>query len=185
MARSWYILQIFTGYEKKLQTVLNQMIEDGTLDSNVVIQVKVPTEEVVEIKNGKKRTKNNLILPGYLMLELDLPQLGWMATCSKIRRVQGVNGFVGVKPTEKPRPISTDEAKKILQQAGELKGEKVVKVTQNFEIGETVKITEGPFATFNGQIEEVMADKNKLRVNVQIFGRATPVEVDLLQVEKV
>lgn len=185
MARSWYILQIFTGYEKKLQTTLNQMIEDGTLDSNVVIQVKVPSEEVVEIKNGKKRTKENLILPGYLMIEMDLPQLGWMATCSKIRRVQGINGFVGVKPTEKPRPISTDEAKKILQQAGELKGEKVVKVTQNFEIGETVKIIDGPFGSFSGQIEEINAEKSKLRVNVQIFGRATPVEVEILQVEKI
>jgi transcriptional antiterminator NusG len=119
------------------------------------------------------------------MIEMDLPQLGWKNTCSLIRRIQGVTGFVGVKPSEKPRPISTDEAKNILQMAGELKGEKTVRIKQNFEVGETVKITEGPFATFSGAIEEVIAEKNKLKVNVQIFGRATPVEVDVLHVEKI
>ncbi|MBP3366392.1 MAG: transcription termination/antitermination factor NusG [Treponema sp.] len=185
MARSWYILQIYTGYEQKIHRTLNSMLQEGKLDANVVFQVKVPTEEVVDVSNGKKRIKNNLILPGYIMIEMDLPQIGWKATCSQIRRIQGVTGFVGVKPSERPRPISTDEAKNILQMAGELKGEKQVRIKQNFEIGETVKITEGPFATFSGAIEEVNTEKNRLRVNVQIFGRATPVEVDILQVEKI
>jgi transcriptional antiterminator NusG len=185
MARSWYILQIYTGYEQKISRTLNSMLEEKKLDSNIVFQVKVPMEEVVEVSNGKKHVKNNLILPGYIMIEMDLPQLGWKNTCSLIRRIQGVTGFVGVKPSEKPRPISTDEAKNILQMAGELKGEKTVRIKQNFEVGETVKITEGPFATFSGAIEEVIAEKNKLKVNVQIFGRATPVEVDVLHVEKI
>ncbi len=185
MARSWYILQTYSGYEQKIQRTLNTMLEEQKLCSDIVFQVKAPMEEVVEISNGKKHTRNKLILPGYIMIEMDLPQLGWKDTCSMIRRVQGVTGFVGVKPAEKPRPVSTEEAKRILQMAGELKGEKQVRVKQNYEIGETVKITEGPFATFSGVIEEVNTEKNKLRVNVQIFGRATPVEVDILQVEKI
>lgn len=185
MARSWYILQTYSGYEQKIQRTLATMLTEQKLDSNIVFQVKVPMEEVVEISNGKKHVRNNLILPGYIMIEMDLPQIGWKNTCSLIRRVQGVTGFVGVKPSEKPRPISTDEAKNILQMAGELKGEKQVRIKQNFEVGETVKITEGPFATFSGAIEDINTEKNKLRVNVQIFGRATPVEVDVLQVEKI
>lgn len=119
------------------------------------------------------------------MIEMNLPQVGWKNTCAQIRRIQGVTGFVGTNPSERPRPISADEAKNLLQAAGELKGEKSVRIKQNFEIGDQVKITEGPFASFSGAIEDVNAEKNKLRVNVQIFGRATPVEVDILQVEKI
>ena len=185
MAKSWYILHTFTGYEQKVERTINQLIEAGDIDSAVLTQVKVPTEEVVEIRNGKKHSRNNKLLPGYIMLEMDLPQLGWKKTCNAVRHIQGVNGFVGTNPNERPRPITQDEAVNILQAAGELKGEKVVRVKQNYEVGETVKITDGPFATFSGVIEEVNAEKNKLRVNVQIFGRATPVEVDVMQVEKI
>jgi len=185
MARSWYIVHTYTGYEQKIYRTINTLISENKLDPNVVIQVKVPTEEIVEVKNGKKQTRNSLLLPGYIMLELDLPQVGWKAVTSQIRAIQGVTGFVGVKPAEKPRPISPEEARNLLQQAGELKGEKSVRIKQSYEIGDQVKITEGPFATFSGAVEEVLADKNKLRVSVQIFGRATPVEVDLLQVEKI
>ena len=99
--------------------------------------------------------------------------------------VQLALGFVGTSPSERPRPISGEEAKRMLLAAGELKGEKAVRVKQSYDIGDNVKITEGPFATFSGTVEEVMAERNKLRVNVQIFGRVTPVEVDVLQVEKI
>lgn len=185
MSRSWYILQTYTGYEQKIFRTLNSMIEEGKLDGNVVTSVKLPTEEVVEVRDSKKRVRNNLLLPSYLMIEMDLPQLGWKDVCSSIRRIQGVNGFVGTKPSEKPHPISSEEAKRMLQMAGELRGEKQVRIKQNYEVGDNVKITDGPFSTFTGVVEEVNAEKNKLRVNVQIFGRATPVEVDVLQVEKV
>lgn len=185
MARSWYILHTYTGYEQKINRTLNTLLAENKLDPAVVLQIKVPTEEVVDVRNGKKHTRNNLILPGYIMIEMDLPQVGWKNTCAQIRRIQGVTGFVGTNPSERPRPISTDEAKNLLQAAGELKGEKSVRIKQNFEIGDQVKITEGPFASFSGAIEDVNAEKNKLRVNVQIFGRATPVEVDILQVEKI
>lgn len=184
MSKSWYILHTFTGYESKIEKTIHMMLDQGDLDAAIVCNVKVPVEEVVEIKNGKKVTRNNKFLPGYIMLELDLPDLGWKATCNAIRRIQGVTGFVGTNPSERPRPITADEAKNLLQKAGELKGEKPVHVKQTFAVGDQVKITDGPFATFSGAVEEVNMEKEKLRVMVQIFGRATPVEVDLLQVEK-
>ncbi len=185
MARSWYIIHVYTGYEQKIFRTLNEMIAEGQIDSSVLIQVKIPTEEVVEVRNNKKHVRNSLLLPGYVMAELDLPQIGWKNVCSQIRRIQGVTGFVGTKPNEKPRPISPDEAKRMLLAAGEIKGEKAVRIKQSYDVGDNVKITDGPFATFSGVIEEVNAERNKLRVNVQIFGRATPVEVDVLQVEKI
>ena len=185
MARSWYIVHVYTGYEQKINRTLSEMIAENKIDSSVLIQVKVPTEEVTEVRNNKKHVKNNLLLPGYIMVEMDLPQIGWKDVCSQIRRIQGVTGFVGTSPSERPRPISGEEAKRMLLAAGELKGEKAVRVKQSYDIGDNVKITEGPFATFSGTVEEVMAERNKLRVNVQIFGRVTPVEVDGLQVEKI
>ena len=185
MARSWYIVHVYTGYEQKINRTLSEMIAENKIDSSVLIQVKVPTEEVTEVRNNKKHVKNNLLLPGYIMVEMDLPQIGWKDVCSQIRRIQGVTGLVGTSPSERPRPISGEEAKRMLLAAGELKGEKAVRVKQSYDIGDNVKITEGPFATFSGTVEEVMAERNKLRVNVQIFGRVTPVEVDVLQVEKI
>ncbi|MBQ0002727.1 MAG: transcription termination/antitermination factor NusG [Treponema sp.] len=184
MSKNWYILHTYTGYEGKIERTIRTYLEAGDLDPAIVCNVKVPVEELVEIKDGKKRTRNNKFLPGYIMLELDLPDLGWKATCSAIRRIQGVTGFVGTNPNERPRPISAEEAKILLQKAGEIKGEKQVHVKQTFAVGDQVKINDGPFATFSGSVEEVNMEKEKLRVMVQIFGRATPVEVDLLQVEK-
>jgi transcriptional antiterminator NusG len=116
---------------------------------------------------------------------MELPDLGWKITCSAIRRIQGVTGFVGTPGGVRPQPISPDEARSILQKAGELKGDKSPRVKQSFAVGETVKIIDGPFDSFTGTIEEVNTERNKLRVMVGIFGRATPVEVDLLQVEKI
>lgn len=185
MAKNWYILHTYTGYEGKIERTLRSLIDSGDIDPAVVTDVKVPVEEVVEVRDGKKHTRNNKFLPGYIMLEMDLPQIGWKSTCSAIRRIQGVTGFVGTNPSDRPRPISTDEAKNLLQKAGEIKGEKTVRIKQTYDVGDQVKITDGPFATFSGSVEEVNAEKNKLRVTVQIFGRATPVEVDVLQVEKI
>ena len=184
MAKNWYILHTYAGYENNIEKTINTLLASGELDSSIVCSVKVPEEEVVEIKDGKKRTRKTKILPSYIMLELDLPDLGWKATCNTIRRIRGVTGFVGTNPSERPRPISAEEAKSLLLKAGEIKGEKNVKIKQNYAIGDQVKITEGPFATFSGSVEEIDPTKGKLRVMVQIFGRATPVEVDLLQVEK-
>lgn len=184
MSKNWYIVHTYTGYEKKVLRTVNTMLAAGELDSNIITDVKVPEEEVVEIKDGKRKTRKNLILPGYIMMELDLPEIGWKDLCGRVRHIQGVTGFVGTNLSERPRPISSEEAKNILLKAGEIKGEKSVKIKQSYAVGDQVKITDGPFATFSGSVEEIDADKGKLRVMVQIFGRATPVEVDLMQVEK-
>lgn len=185
MARNWYILHTYTGYEGKIERTIRSMIELGDLSPDVVLDVKVPMEDVIEIKDSKRRVTSKKFLPGYIMLELDLPDIGWKSTCSAIRRIAGVTGFVGTNPSERPRPISSDEAKSLLRKSGEVKGEKQLRMKQTFSVNESVKIIDGPFASFTGKIEEVNLEKNKLRVTVQIFGRSTPVEVDLLQVEKV
>ena len=185
MATGWYVLHTYSGYENKIEKTIRMMVESGELDKEQVRDVKVPSEEVVEVKDGKKRTMTKKFLPGYVLVELDLPDLGWKVACSKIKKIQGVTGFVGTPADRKPQPLSADEARSILQKSGELKGERPVRSRQSFAAGEQVKIIDGPFESFTGTIEEVNAEKNKLKVMVGIFGRNTPVEVDLLQVEKV
>jgi transcriptional antiterminator NusG len=139
---------------------------------------------VVEVRDGKKRTQVRKFLPGYILVELDLPDQDWKATTSKIRKIQGVTGFVGTPADRRPSPLTGDEARGILQKSGEIKGERPARARQSFAAGEQVKIIDGPFESFTGTIEEVNQEKNKLKVVVGIFGRNTPVEVDLLQVEK-
>jgi transcriptional antiterminator NusG len=160
------------------------LMDDGEFE-DVVFDIKVPAEQVVEVKEGKKKVSTKKFLPGYILLEMDLPDRNWKVFCSKIRRIQGVTGFVGSSPGVKPQPISSDEAKSILQKTGAMKGGKPLKPKQTFSAGESVRIIDGPFDSFTGNIEEVNTEKGKLRVMVGIFGRATPVEVDFLQVEKV
>lgn len=125
------------------------------------------------------------ILPGYILLEMDLPNIGWKYPCSMIRRIQGVTGFVGSRDGSKPQPISDEEARRIFQKTGDIKSDKAARPRQSFTIGERVKIIEGPFDTFTGTVEEVNLDRGKLKVMVGIFGRSTPVEVNFLQVEKI
>jgi transcriptional antiterminator NusG len=160
------------------------MIDHGELDKEIVRDVKVPSEEVVEVRDGKKRTQNRKFLPGYILIEMDLPEREWKATTSRIRKIQGVTGFVGTPADKRPSPLTGDEARGILQKSGEIKGERPVRARQSFAPGEQVKIVDGPFESFTGTIEEVNQEKGKLKVMVGIFGRNTPVEVDLLQVEK-
>jgi transcriptional antiterminator NusG len=184
MATGWYVLHTYSGYEDKIEKTIRVMTNMGELDREVVRDVKVPSEEVVEVRDGKKRTQIRKFLPGYILVEMDLPDNDWKTTCSKIKKIQGVTGFVGVPADKKPQPLQGDEARSILQKSGEIKGERLVRTRQSFSAGEQVKIIDGPFESFTGTIEEVNQEKNKLKVMVGIFGRNTPVEVDLLQVEK-
>lgn len=184
MSRSWYILQTYTGYENKIERSIKALLDSKEISSEVVLDVRVPVEEVVEIKDGKKRARKNKFLPGYIMLEMDLPEFGWKTTCSQLRRLQGVNGFVGTDPNTRPIPITKDEAMNLLQKSGVIKGEKQARVKQSYAVGDVVKINEGAFASFTGTIKEINTEKEKLSVEVQIFGRPTPVEVSFLQVEK-
>jgi transcriptional antiterminator NusG len=184
MATGWYVLHTYSGHENKIEKTIRMMIGNGELDKDVVRDMKVLSEEVVEVKDGKKRTQTRKFLPGYVLIEMDLPDLEWKVTCSKIKKIQGVTGFVGTPADRKPQPLTGDEARGILQKSGEIKGERPVRARQSFAAGEQVKIIDGPFESFTGTIEEVNQEKNKLKVMVGIFGRNTPVEVDLLQVEK-
>ena len=186
MATGWYVLHIYSGYENKIEKTIRMMVEMGELDREIVRDVKIPAEEITEVKDGKKRTLTKKFLPGYILVEMDLPDadMGWKIPCSKIKKIQGVTGFVGTQAGRKPQPLSGDEARAILQKTGEIKGERPARVRQTFAPGEQVKIIDGPFETFTGTIDEVNHEKNKLKVMVGIFGRNTPVEVDLLQVEK-
>jgi transcriptional antiterminator NusG len=184
MAKGWYVLHTYSGYENKIEKTLRKMIQEQNL-GEYIFDIKVPSEQVVEVKDGKKKVSTKKFLPGYILLEMDLPDQGWKPICSAIRRIPGVTGFVGSSPNMKPQPISQDEARMIFQKTGEIKGEKVLKPKQTFSVGESVRIIDGPFDSFTGTIEEVNLEKGKLRVMVGIFGRATPVEVDFLQVEKI
>jgi transcriptional antiterminator NusG len=184
MATGWYVLHTYSGYENKIEKTIRMMMGLGELDKEVVRDIKVPSEEVVEVRDGKKRTQVRKFLPGYILVEMDLPDLDWKAVCSKIKKIQGVTGFVGTPADRKPQPLTGDEARMILQKSGEIKGERPVRARQSFASGEQVKIIDGPFESFTGTIVEVNPEKNKLKVMVGIFGRNTPVEVDLLQVEK-
>ncbi|MDR1105149.1 MAG: transcription termination/antitermination protein NusG [Treponema sp.] len=184
MATGWYVLHTYSGYENKIEKTIHMMTGKGDLDKEVVRDVKVPSEAVVEVRDGKKRTQIRKFLPGYILVEMDLPDGDWKTPCSRIRKIPGVTGFVGTPADKKPQPLSGDEARTILQKSGEIKGERPVRTRQSFSAGEQVKIIDGPFESFTGTIEDVNQEKNKLRIMVGIFGRNTPVEVDLLQVEK-
>ena len=183
MAKGWYVLHTFTGHENKVEKFIRMLMDDGSL-GDAVFDVKVPSEEVVEVRNGKKRTVNKKFLPGYILIEMDLPDRGWKIPCTAIRKIQSVTGFVGTGLNSKPQPISADEAKSILQKTGAIKTERRLQAKQDFQVGEEVRIIEGPFESFKGTIEVVNQEKGKLRVMVGIFGRATPVEVSFAQVDR-
>jgi len=185
----WYVLHVYSGFENKIEKSIRNFIGTGELSAEIVKDIKIPTELVTDVRDGKKRTQTKKFLPGYILIEMELPDSppdAWKSTCQIIRKINGVTGFLGsTTGNKKPGPISKDEARGILQKTGEIKGERPVRVKQSFSAGEQVKITGGPFESFTGTIEEVNAEKNKLKVMVGIFGRNTPVEVDILQVEKV
>ena len=184
MAKEWYILHIFSGYEKRIERAIRQLIDNNTIPAGVISEIKIPEEELTEVKDGKKKVVKRKFLPGYILIEMDLPAVNWKGVCAPIRRIHVVTGFLGVVVDARPQAISAEEAKSVLQKSGEIKGEKP-RAAQIFAEGQQVKIIEGPFATFIGTVEEIMAERNKLRVMVPIFGRTTPVEVDMLQVELV
>ncbi len=185
MAKGWYVVHTYSGYENKIEKTIRKIMETDLSFCEVVSDIKIPTEEVVEVKDGVKKTVKRKILPSYILIEMELPEYQWETICSQIKRIQGVTGFVGSLEGRKPNPLSNEEFKSILQKTGEIKTDKNLRPKQSFATGEQVKIVEGPFETFTGVVEEVNIEKGRLRVLVGIFGRSTPVEVDFLQVEKI
>ncbi|MBN1699492.1 MAG: transcription termination/antitermination factor NusG [Spirochaetales bacterium] len=184
MAKGWFVVHVYSGQENKVEKQIRKLIDNGEL-SDYIFDVKVPSEDIIEVKDGKKRMTSKKFLPGYVLVELDLPEAGWKEVCAQVRKIPGVTGFVGSNRNQKPKPIEQDEAKVILQKIGEIKSEKILKPKMEFNVGEVVRIIDGPFNSFTGNIEEINYEKNKLRVMVGIFGRATPVELEFLQVEKI
>lgn len=184
MAKGWYVVHTYSGYENKVEKYIRKIMEAPTF-SEIIYDVKVPSEEVVEVKEGKKKISTKKFLPGYILVEMDLPDRGWKPVCSQIKKIQGVTGFVGSIGGSKPQPIAAEEARSVLQKAGDIKTEKTIRPKQSFNVGEAVRVVDGPFDSFTGTVEEVNLEKGKLRVMVGIFGRSTPVEVDFLQVEKI
>ena len=186
MARGWYTVHTYSGYEQKIEKLIRRLMETDAKFATVCLDVKIPFETVTVIKDGVKKEVKQKVLPGYILVELDMPEDdSWKGYCSQIKRIQGVTGFLTATRSSKPIPLSKDEMSVILQKTGEIKAEKAFKHKQSFSEGETVKVTDGPFSGFTGVIEEVNNEKNRIRVSVEIFGRPTPVEIEFTQVEKV
>lgn len=177
MAKQWYVVHAYSGFEKNVQKTLKERIERENM-TNYFGQILVPVEEVVDIKNGRKTISERKFFPGYVLVEMEMTDESWHLVKSTPR----VTGFVG-GVANRPVPISQREVDAILQQVQT--GVEKPKPKVQFEIGQQVRVNEGPFADFNGVVDEVNYERNKLRVSVQIFGRETPVELDFSQVEKV
>ena len=172
----WYAIQTTAGHENKVRSLIQRRIEGDTRppEDRPVRQALVPTQEVVEIKNGKKVTVERKIYPGYVLVEMVMNQ----EAIHTVNSIQGVIKFVGKERA--PQPLRPEEVNRLLGIAEELE-EQEPKEEIPFMVGQAVQITEGPFSDFNGTVEEVMADKGKVRVSVSLFGRPTSVELDYLQ----
>ncbi|NMD08637.1 MAG: transcription termination/antitermination protein NusG [Phyllobacteriaceae bacterium] len=175
MAKRWYIIHTYSNFEKKVMEDIKKQVIQKKLDE-LFEQVIVPTEEVVEIRRGRKFKTERRFFPGYVLAKVDLTDEAFHL----IKNTPKVTGFLG--SGLKPVPISDAEAARILNQVAE--GVEKPKTTIHFEIGEQVRVADGPFASFNGQVEEVDEERSRLKVAVSIFGRPTPVELEYGQVEK-
>lgn len=173
----WYVVHVYSGMEKSVRRSLMERIERMGM-SDKFGQILVPTEEVVEVKSGQRSVTERRFFPGYVLIEMEMTDDTWHL----VKDTGKVTGFVGGK-SNKPTPIPAREMDKLLQQMQDGVDKPRPKVS--YEVGELVRIKEGPFADFNGNVEEVNYEKSRLRVSVTIFGRSTPVELEFGQVEKV
>jgi len=175
-AKNWYIVHTYSGFENKVKESLEERVKAYNLEDKVG-EVLIPTEDVVEMRAGKKVVTSKRFFPGYILVEMDMTDDAWHV----VKNTPKVTGFVGAGA--KPTPLSKEEVDQILQQV-KTAAEKP-KPKYMFEKGEQVRINEGPFTSFNGVVDDVNLDKNTLKVMVTIFGRSTPVGLDFLQVEKI
>jgi transcriptional antiterminator NusG len=173
--KQWYIIHTYSGFERKVAESLRTRAEAFGFDSSIG-QILIPEEEVVELRNGKKVTSKRLLYPGYVVVQMDMNDELW----HRVKDTPRVTGFVGGGTT--PVPLSADEINKMLYR--QTTSAERPRPKMNFEKNETVRIIDGPFANFQGKVDEINPERNTLRVLVTIFGRATPVELDFLQVEK-
>ena len=175
LAMNWYIVQAYSGFEKKVVESIKDELKKNKL-SEKMEEILVPTHQVTEVKKGKRTKKEKKFFPGYVLIKIELTKQIY----HMIKNLQKVSGFLG--SADKPTPISDNEIKRILGQVTE--SAVTQKAGISFEIGEKVKVCDGPFASFNGLIEEIDEEKSRLKVSVSIFGRATPVDLEFNQVEK-
>ena len=176
MASRWYVIHVYSGFEKKVAQAIREQAEQKSLAYRFE-EILVPTEEFVEVKRGAKVSSERKIFPGYVLIKMDLDDETWHL----VKNTAKVTGFLGGRG--KPLPISEAEAARIIHQIQE--GVERPKPSITFEIGEQVRVSDGPFTSFNGVVEDVDEEKSRVKVAVSIFGRATPVELEYSQVEKV
>ena len=175
MAKRWYVVHVYSGFEKKIaQQVKEQAAQKGLAD--LVDEVLVPAEEVVEIRRGQKINAERKFFPGYVLVKMEMTDQTWHL----IKDTPKVTGFLGTKT--RPSPITDAEADRIIKQSAE--GVERARPAILFEIGEQIRVADGPFTSFNGTVEEVDEEKGRVKVSVSIFGRSTPVELEYSQVEK-
>ena len=174
MEKKWYVVHVLSGHEKKVKTYLeNEIINAEMADS--ISQILVPSEDIVEMKEGKKKVKNKVFFPGYILVEMVKNR----DVLSFVRNIPGITNFVG-NPSD-PQPLREVEVERIIGRVEASKERKTMTVP--FKLGDAIRVVDGPFTDFTGFVEEVNYEKNKLKVMVSIFGRSTPVELDFLQVE--
>jgi len=176
MAKRWYVVHVYSGFEKKIATAIKEQADQKGLADHID-EVLVPSEEVVEVRRGQKINAERKFFPGYVLVKMELTDDAWHL----IKNTPKVTGFLGTKL--RPTPISEAEADRIMKQAQE--GVDHPRRSVVFEIGEQVRVADGPFTSFNGTVEEIDEEKGRLKVSVSIFGRSTPVELEYGQVEKV
>ncbi|MGL4563311.1 MAG: transcription termination/antitermination protein NusG [Brevinema sp.] len=188
MARGWFVIQVQTGFENKVYSRLLEKRNGGSL-RDVLIDVRVPEEEIVVEKGKKKVIQKHKLYPGYVLAELDLPEdeMAWKSVYSDIRNIVGVGMFLTAGGgNRKPAPLTFEEVRSIFEQTGDIGGKEYMKTAvSSWKIGDKVRINDGAFKNFDGVVDEINEDKGSLTVSVEIFGRLTPMELEFTQIIKI